>query len=49
VSAPDTQRDKEHAVEGMCLLIASLRVVEGAKRSPGLMVLIVKIGEVPSR
>jgi hypothetical protein len=43
------KRLAEHVVEGASLLTASLRVVEQVKTSPGLVVPIAKIGEVPSR
>jgi ssDNA-binding replication factor A large subunit len=43
------KRLAEHVVEGAGLLTASLRVVEQVKTSPGLVVPIAKIGEVPSR
>jgi hypothetical protein len=42
------RRLAEHVVEGASLLTASLRVVEEAKTSPGAMVPIAKIDEVPS-
>jgi ssDNA-binding replication factor A large subunit len=43
------KRLAEEMVEGASLLTASLRVVEQVKTSPGLVVPIAKIGEVPSR
>jgi hypothetical protein len=39
----------EHVIEGASLLTASLRVVETAQTSPGVIVPIARIGEVPSR
>jgi hypothetical protein len=39
----------EHVVEGASLLTASLRVIEETKTSPGVVVPISRIGEVPDR
>ena len=39
----------EHVVEGASLLTASLRVIEETKTSPGVVVPISRIGEVPSK
>jgi hypothetical protein len=39
----------EHVVEGASLLTASLRIIEETKTSPGVVVPISRIGEVPSR